>query len=101
MAACDELLEAFHVLDLDVPGGDIHQALVAQVRDAPADGLQAEPEVGAHFFAAHFQDEVPGGITTRVQTLRQVKQEGGKALIRVHIAHQHEHGVIPDNFPAQ
>ena len=45
MAACDKLLEAFHVLDLDVPGGDIHQALVKCTRAAPGRAVVEEHAV--------------------------------------------------------
>jgi hypothetical protein len=34
--------------------------LVPQVRDAPADGFQAQAQVGADLLAAHFQDKFPG-----------------------------------------
>jgi hypothetical protein len=60
MTARDQLLEPFHVLDFDVATGYFHQSLIPQVRNAPADGFQTQSQVGADFFATHFQHEVAG-----------------------------------------
>ena len=60
MTACDQLLEPLQVEDFHVAARYFHQLLVPQVRDAPADGFQAQAQVGADLLAAHFQDKFPG-----------------------------------------
>lgn len=56
----DQLLEPVQVQDLDLTTGYFHQLLFPQVGDTPADGFQAQPQVGAYFVAPHLEYEFAG-----------------------------------------
>ncbi len=65
-----------------------------------ADGLQLEPEETADLRAGHAQHELGARITARLEALRQVQQEGGKAFLGVHAAQQQHHAVFAHDLAA-
>src|SRR3990172_3252711 len=89
----DDLPEPGGVEEANAPLLRCQQRAVLQPREAAADRFQLEPEKAADIPARHRQFERGSRSTPRPESLREIEQECGQALIGMHGTEQH-HGAM-------
>ena len=76
------------------------QALLLEPGEGAAYRFQFHSQIVADFLARHAQIELRGRVTSRLQALGQIKQEGCHALFRAHVAEQQNQPVFANDLSA-
>src|SRR5262245_2209194 len=99
--ADEHCLEARHIDDPHVLLLDLDQAVLLELGEQPAHGLQLQPEIPADLLAGHAEVKLGRRVTAPMETAREIEKEHCEPLLGTHRAEEHHHAVVAHDLARQ